>query len=254
MLLETKFVSLPNARLDVKADEGQPVRVAGYGSTFSGPPDAYGDIIAAGAYAATIREWNSRPYKIPMLFNHDPSNVIGKWSELLEDAVGLRMEGELTPGHSLANDVAASLRHQSVSGLSIGFRTKRASHDEAASVRTLEEIELFEVSVVTNPANERARVTGVKSADQIQTIRDFEVMLRDAGYSRRHAERIATHGFKAFLAARDGQPDEEEPTTRPVRDERGVPSPPASKERREDGKAAVNLLAALRELRITLPS
>ena len=63
--------------------------------------------------------------------------------------------------------------------------------------RKLEQVELVEVSVVTFPANGKARVAGIKAADDIRTIRDFEAFLRDeGGFSNAAAKAIASHGFK----------------------------------------------------------
>ena len=204
-VLEVKTLPLANVGLEIKSDDGGAVRVSGYGSTFGGPPDSYGDLIAPGAYSKTIREWSARSWPLPMLFNHDPDKIVGRWDSMSEDAIGLKVEGSLIPGHSLANDIGAALRHGALSGLSIGFRTKKAN-DGPDGTRVLEDIELFEISAVTSPANERARVVGVKSdAVDIETLRDFEVLLRSHGWSRREAEAIAAKGFKTFLSARDEQ-------------------------------------------------
>ena len=54
----------------------------------------------------------------------------------------------------------------------------------------------MEVSLVTMPANPKARVTSVKSIEEIETIRDFEKFLRDAGFSNSQAKSIASHGYR----------------------------------------------------------
>ena len=65
--------------------------------------------------------------------------------------------------------------------------TKQSNYDEKAEIRTLTEVELWEVSLVTFPANTKARVTQVKSADEINTLKDAERVLRDSGFSKQDA-------------------------------------------------------------------
>lgn len=224
--------------------ESAAARVLGYASTFGGVPDSYGDVIAPGAFGETIREWQRRSWRLPMLLNHDPACTVGVWNGLAEDAIGLKVEGELTPGHRAAQDLTASLKHGAVSGLSIGYRSLRSS-DGPNGTRILEEVELFEISAVTHPANERARVTGVKSAQAILTLRDLETLLREhLGWSRRETEAVTERVFKS--AQNLGDP--------PARDERGANADSAgARERRDVGiGAATQLLADLRGLRLHL--
>lgn len=243
MQIETKYVALDRAGLSLKSAEGQPTTLSGYASTWSaldgtGEPDSYGDLIARGAFSRTILEWQSRSYPLPMLLGHDPDKPVGTWGTMIEDAVGLRLEGALVPGHSLAKDAEAAIRHKAITGLSIGFRAIRASPGPNGT-RILEEIDLMETSLVSFPANRHARLTGVKAADGVETLRDFERFLREQGWSRREAEAIAQGGFKAFLAARDGRGDA------------GAEMRYAgTTDRRDDGSEANRaLVAALKELR-----
>lgn len=92
-----------------------------------------------------------------------------------------------------------------VSGLSIGYRTVQSTRDATTGVRLLTELDLLEVSIVTFPANERARIRAVKSqfaAGHVPAEKDVEAVLRDAGFSRKQAKALMAHGYKA-LAARD---------------------------------------------------
>lgn len=237
---ERKLLPLAQAQVKAESDDGV-VRVDGYGSTFGGEPDSYGDVIAPGAYADTIRDWAASGHNLPMLFNHDTDKAIGMWPRLAEDARGLRLDGgELTPGHSIAADVAASLKHRAISGLSIGFRTV-GSEDRDDGTRLLTKIKLYEVSVVTMPANANARVDAVKQVEGIVSIRDFQDFLREHGFSRRKAEAIAREGWKA-ADARD-EPGAE-PRSNDARDERG------------GSLTAVSAIvdAVLRDIRIGHPS
>ena len=92
-----------------------------------------------------------------------------------------------------------------MTGLSIGYRTLQSHFDDASNVRVLTKIELLEVSMVTFPANEFARVSRVKSRlaeGQMPNPRELEAFLRDAGFSRKQAKGLIADGYKA-LSPRD---------------------------------------------------
>ena len=168
--------------------------IEGYGSVF-GNLDSYGDIVVAGAFEATLKASARMP---AMLWQHDPDEPIGVWTEMREDARGLVVKGQLALGTQRGREALELIRMGALSGLSIGYRTVKSSYDEQSGVRSLLELELWEVSPVTFPANEAARITSAKSAE-ITNIRDFERFLRDAGFSRTDAKRIASHGFDESL-------------------------------------------------------
>lgn len=167
--------------------------IEGYGSVF-GNIDSYGDIVVAGAFAQTLKG-DRRP---AMLWQHNPDEPIGVWTEMREDKRGLVVKGQLALGTQRGREALELIKMGALDGLSIGYSTVRSSFDEQSGVRSLLELELWEVSPVTFPANEAARITSAKSAD-IKTIRDFEGFLRDAGFSRTDAKRIALHGFDQSL-------------------------------------------------------
>lgn len=179
--MEIKQLALSNVELRFDGDKAG--TFAGYASKFGGV-DSYGDTILPGAYRKTLKK-RERP--IRMRWNHW-GPVIGKWLELREDDAGLYVEGELTPGHSVAEDVAASLKHGAVDGLSIGFRPVQI-RDLGDGRRELKEIELVEISVVEEPADLGARVADVKSAiDEADSLKEIEAILREAGrFSRADA-------------------------------------------------------------------
>lgn len=242
--LEHKFISLGNVGISTKAEAGGPVIVSGYASTFGGEADSYGDVIDKGAYAATIADWALRTYAMPMLINHDGLPV-GKWPALgmKEDGRGLYVEGELTPGHPGAAAVEASLRHGAISGLSIGFRTKAVEMREDG-IRVLKQIDLREISIVGSPANETARVTGVKSD---LTIREFEDFLCETlRWPRGMAKAVAAEGFKAGANLRMRR-DAEGANPGTGRETTGKDEP------RDGADEAKALLADLQALRQTLP-
>ena len=164
-------------------DAGKSLAFAGYASKFNGI-DWYGDMILPGAYAETITNRQQ-----PVLMKRNHRDVIGKWVSMYEDDQGLYVEGELTPGNSMASDTYALLKHGAISGLSIGFRVKE-SEDAAMdgkSVRILKSIDLIEISVVDSPADLHARITDVKDAE---SLKDVESLLRFRGFSRSEATAI----------------------------------------------------------------
>jgi HK97 family phage prohead protease len=172
--METKLLALSGAEIKMQ-DDGK-MAFAGYASMFGGV-DAYGDTIQKGAYSNTLK---NRERPIRMRWNHW-GPVIGKWLKLGEDSKGLFVEGELTPGHSKATDVYASLKHGAVDGMSIGYRVK-AYEQTSEDRRLLKEIELIEISVVEEPADLGAKVGEVKSMiEAAESFKEIESLLRDAG-------------------------------------------------------------------------
>ena len=171
--------------LQIKAT-GDDGTVEGYGSVF-GVRDNYDDVIAKGAFAATLAAHKSAGTMPAMLWQHDADKPIGVWTEMVEDEKGLRIKGQLAMETVKGKEAHALLKMGALNGLSIGFMSKEWAYDRETEVRTLTEIDLWEVSLVTFPANEKARVTNVKSADEMATPKDAEKALRDAGFSKSDA-------------------------------------------------------------------
>src|SRR5690606_18368072 len=123
-----------------------------------------------------------------MRWNHT-GPVIGKWLKAVEDEHGLYVEGELTPGHSVASDVYALMKHGAVTGLSIGYRIPAGGSEKSGDVRLLKQIDLVEISVVESPADLNALIGDVKSSiSGAESLKDIEALLRDAGgFSRADA-------------------------------------------------------------------
>ena len=185
---ETKRASGRETRayaLQIKAmgDDGS---IEGYGSVFN-VVDNYDDVIAAGAFAASIKSHKAAGTMPAMLWQHESDEPIGIWTEMLEDAKGLRIKGQLCLETACGKEAHALLKMGALNGLSIGFVSKQWAYDRDSEVRTLTEIDLWEVSLVTFPANGKARITNVKSADELAAPKDAERILRDAGFSKSEA-------------------------------------------------------------------
>jgi HK97 family phage prohead protease len=174
----------------------------GYASVFH-VTDNTNDRIEPGAFRKSLAEWAAQGRLPPLLWQHDPKQPIGRWREMHEDSHGLYVRGELfTDDISRAKEAYKLLREAVVTGLSIGYRARQSYRDQKSGVRVLTDIELLEVSMVTFPANEQARVRHVKSvfdAGQIPSEREVEAFLRDAGLSRKQAKGFISGGYKNIL-------------------------------------------------------
>lgn len=207
--MERKSLLLADAQFKLEGDEKT---FQGYASTF-GNVDSYGDTIVKGAYKETLKV-----YGLPkMFFNHDSSAVpIGKWVAAKEDDYGLLLTGEFTPGNSLAEEVRAALKHGTVDSMSIGYALKKGDYTDTDTGRTIKKVaRLAETSIVTFPADSFARVdlASVKHfADDlaaVETIREFEFFLRDAGKFSKEAAQALTARAKVLFAVRDADADTE---------------------------------------------
>ena len=170
----------------------------GYGSVF-GVVDSYGDVVMPGAFADTIRKAEGSGRMPAMLWQHDPSQVVGVWRTMREDARGLHVVGELADTQ-LGREAYALLKMGALSGLSIGYSVSSERYDRERDVRELVGIELWETSLVTFPANTDARVAAVKDA-RSGSYRGLERILREAGFSRSEAKAVATAGMRALREA-----------------------------------------------------
>ena len=179
-------------QLKATGDDGT---VEGYGSVF-GVRDSYDDMIAAGAFQASLAAHKAAGTMPAMLWQHDSDKPIGVWTEMVEDSRGLRIKGQLALDTTLGKEAHALLKLGALNGLSIGFVSKQWSYDRDTDVRTLTEIDLWEVSLVTFPANTAARVTNVKAADDMATPKDAERILRDAGMSKSDATAFVSRVMK----------------------------------------------------------
>jgi HK97 family phage prohead protease len=168
-----------------------------------------GDAVAPGAFRNTLSEHRLKGRLPAMLWQHDTAEPIGVWTEMAEDEIGLFVRGRLfIDDIPRARQAHALLRAKGLSGLSIGFRTVRREIDERTGVRRLVEIELFEVSLVTFPALDVARVSDVKASierGRLPTEREFERTLRAVGFSRHQARFLVARGYKALVADRAGE-------------------------------------------------
>lgn len=147
--LEIKYAAAQFSRIDERGV------FTGYASLFN-EVDLGQDSVAPGAFRKSLIARGAAGVR--MLFQHDPSLVLGVWLNLKEDGVGLHVRGRLTSGVSKADEVRALLETGALDGLSIGFKTIKSRKNAKSGVRILTEVDLWEISVVTFPMLPEARV------------------------------------------------------------------------------------------------
>ncbi len=148
--------------LDLKSLDEQG-RFAGYASVFD-VVDNQRDVIHGGAFSQTL---GKRLHSIKLLWQHQQDKPIGTFERIFEDERGLYVEGRLLMEVQGAREAYALLKAGAVSGLSIGYSPVRYHIDDETGIRHLSEVELWEISLVTFPANAAAGVTVVKGAESM---------------------------------------------------------------------------------------
>ncbi|GHD06477.1 HK97 family phage prohead protease [Tianweitania populi] len=201
--IETKRVALAVEEVDAEGS------FTGYASLF-GAPDLGRDIVERGAFAKSLRARGASGVR--MLFQHDPAQPIGIWTELREDERGLFVRGRLQSEVARGREILALMKAGALDGLSIGFRAEKARKEAATGFRRILEADLWEISVVTFPMLPGARIRQVKSgAQSLPTTRKFERWLtQDAGLSRAQAKLVISKGFAELKRERDaaqGRPE-----------------------------------------------
>ncbi|MFG1238015.1 HK97 family phage prohead protease [Xanthobacter autotrophicus DSM 597] len=195
--------------------------VEGYGSTFGGAPDSYGDIVLPGAFAESLAKHQKDGTMPLMLFGHKADEVpIGTWDEMSEDRKGLWVKGTISLDDPLGARVHTALKRRAMRGMSIGYEVMPGGAEpdpKRAGVTMLKALGLWEVSLVNFPANRRATVTSVKSErmeefarrlrdGEPMPVKEFEDILREAGVPKSMAVQIASVGYaKAIRSESEGE-------------------------------------------------
>lgn len=174
---EQKFVALaPEAGSGLTVTEGHVIE--GYASLF-GKRDQGNDVVMGGAYGASLARLAAAGRRVKMLWQHDPTQPIGVWDEVREDATGLWVKGRILGDVEKGREAVALLGAGAIDGLSIGYRTVKSERDGKGQ-RLLTELELWEVSLVTFPMLPEARVTGKGDAPEADTWRSLAQIFEEA--------------------------------------------------------------------------
>ena len=139
---------------------------AGYASIFD-VIDNHKDVVLRGAFRRSL---SNRDEPVKLLWQHKMEEPVGIITDLHEDQYGLYMKGKLLLDVSKAREAYSLVKNGAVKGLSIGYRPVRYQYDPETGVRELLQVDLVEISLVTNPANDYAEVNEVKAKDEEQTV------------------------------------------------------------------------------------
>lgn len=189
-----------DAPLKIKAvnDAGE---FEGYGSIF-GNQDSVDDVVMPGAFQGSLARWQQQERLPAMLWQHDMHEPIGIYTEMREDDQGLYVKGRLlVDDDPLAKRAHAHMKAGSLTGLSIGYMLKEWDFDRDKDVFLIKEVDLWEVSLVTFPANDEARISNVKSfleRGELPRPSEFEKALREVGLSRSQAKGFMASGYSAI--------------------------------------------------------
>lgn len=182
----------------------------GYGSVF-GVKDSYSDIVMPGAFQKSLAAWQEKGRLPALLWQHNMAEPIGIYTEMREDTTGLYVKGRLLiEDDPLAKRAHAHMKAGSLSGLSIGYILNDYEYDKDKSAFLLKEIDLWEVSLVTFPANDEARIADVKSLlerGETPPPSKVERALREVGFSGSQAKAFMAKGYSA-ISPREAGADE----------------------------------------------
>jgi HK97 family phage prohead protease len=200
-------------KVKAAGDLGQ---IEGYASVF-GVRDSYNEVVMPGAFAESLAKHQREGTYPLMLWQHNPDEPIGVWNELSDDGKGLMGKGQLLKGVRRADEALIMLKAGAIQGMSIGYREVDVKPSDKGEPRQLIKLDLLEASIVSFPANRRARVDAVKAegrmSDFAQRLRDgeppsvkeFEEILREAGIPKAMAVQIASVGYaKAVRSESEG--------------------------------------------------
>lgn len=127
----------------------------GYASKFN-HVDAHNDVIVKGAFTKAIEQHKHN--NIKLLWQHNQSHPIGRILEMVEDEKGLLIKAELLMDVAKGKEAYALIKSKAICGLSIGFSVVSAYKSGQKNTRVITDANLYEISLVTFPANEEAKV------------------------------------------------------------------------------------------------
>ena len=208
-MLVHQTLSLSKCDIKFAASEGT---FSGYGSVF-GNVDSDDDVIMAGAYSEVLK----KDQAVPVYVNHgwlDGKLPVGSWSGLKEDDRGLFGDASLVMKMPSAIDAYWGIKSGLVSGLSVAIvPDPEYTEYRADGIRIIHKIKMLkEISIVNEPANAEARVFSVKAAEEIgriETVRDFERLLRDVGAFNKATAKQLVAKAKDIFKQRDADEDAE---------------------------------------------
>jgi HK97 family phage prohead protease len=201
--MEKKLIEFPLCEIKLD-EEGKQGWFKGYASKF-GNVDSYGDTIMPGAYTRTLKGRKRSP---SMFINHNSYDIpVGDWLSVIEDDKGLLVEGLIDMVHHLGVSLYSAMKRKAMDGMSIGYQLAKGGYEvvEETGGRILKEIILREISVVTWPADDKARISAVKSAiGELVTLADCEAFLSDSGRMSNAAATTFVSHLKTICLSESG--------------------------------------------------
>jgi HK97 family phage prohead protease len=179
---------------DIKAVDENGV-FSGYGSVYSVVDDG-DDVVEPGCFAESLKNWAAKGRMPALLWQHSTRDPIGAYTAMKEDENGLFVEGKLALKTQRGAEAYELMQMKAISGLSIGYAPKEADFDMKTGIRTIKTADLYECSVVTFPMNDQARISAVKTIEEIGDLNGAELYLREVGgVSRSEAKAIVSRLF-----------------------------------------------------------
>jgi len=166
------------AGVELRADG--PRTIVGRAS-FYGATNTHGNVIARGAFAATLRATKGTDKWPLMLLAHDATRPIGVWTEILEDDRGLVVKGVVSKTPD-GDAVLQLLRDRAFSGLSVGYVSTSEDSYPTTGGRIIKQADLWEVSLVSFPGDGGARVLGVADDDALSAVERLTKCVEDVVY------------------------------------------------------------------------
>jgi HK97 family phage prohead protease len=152
--LETR--ALPMGDFTVREDEDGQKTFTGYAALFGAPSAGlpFTEVIAPGAFRRTLSRVADGKKIVSFLFGHDETRALATTASgrltLTEDERGLKVEARLDPADPDAAGVISKLTHEALAmGMSFGFTIPKNGDEWNEDERTLREVNLFEVSVLS---------------------------------------------------------------------------------------------------------
>lgn len=187
---------------ELTKDDSESGEFEGYASVFD-TEDSYGEFIAKGAFKKGLQKLAKEKRKLKMLWNHNRDEVIGTYTEAAEDDKGLYVRGRFTRGVRRADETHLLMKDGAVDSMSIGAYVIKFNEDVKAKKITYTELQLREVSPVTFPALDAARVVSVKSLSEVSDLAELERHLRDVGGFTHDQAKAIIAKSKALTPQRD---------------------------------------------------
>lgn len=170
------------ANIEVKlAEVSEEGEFEGYAAVFNNVDRAY-DRLVKGAFDETLKE--KKPNQIKMLYQHNHTKPIGVFTEFKVDSKGLKVKGRINVNTPLGQEVHSNMKEGVLDSMSIGYRAQDFEYKEykGALIRELKKVDLWEVSVVTFPANPKAGIRSVKRNSGPSVPLELRVLERMANY------------------------------------------------------------------------